>query len=209
MIFLGDNARFGAERVELTPERLVDPVVGPDEEPLPFGTEGLVPIVTERRKKGGCKTVYGFPFAEGEAPTDSPLAQELEGAVGFVNQLLVEAAERSGHGFGTIGAIWIGIPDRGYNFTRVEQAPDNDHDGAPYHLRIETSDQPKEPDTLSVVLEYDFNGYVRHALMVEYGENGTSCRAMAGVDFDDGAVHVRRVIQVNENGSETTLYWGF
>ena len=209
MIFLGDNARFGTDRVEVSAERLVDPIVGPEEEPLPFGTCGLVPVITERRKKGGCKIVYAFPFAEGEPPSNNPLATELEQAVEFINRLLAEAAERSGHAFGAIGAIWIGVTERNYSFTRVEQAPDSDINGAPYHLRIETSDHPKEPDTLSVVLEYDIDGYARNVLMVEYGEGGTSCRAMAAVDFDDGNVHVRRVIKVNEDGSETELYWGF
>lgn len=208
MIFLGDNTRFGAERVIVSPERLVDPT-DPSEEPFPYGAEGLVPVITERRKKGGCKIVYAFPFGEGEPPADAPMAQELEQAVAFVNQLLLEAADRSGYEFGTIGAIWIGVPDRGYTFTRVEKSSDDDVNGAPYHLRIETSDRPKEPNTLSAVLEYDIDGYVRHALMVEYGDNGTSCRAMAAVDYRDGNVHIRRVIRTNEDGSETELYWAF
>lgn len=208
MIFLGDNTRFGTERVIVSSERLVDPI-DPSEEPFPYGAEGLVPVITERRKKGGCKIVYAFPLGEGEPPANSSIAQELEQAVAFVNHLLLEAADCSGHEFGTIGAIWIGVTDRGYSFTRAEKSSESDVNGAPYHLRIETSDIPKEPNTLSAVLEYDIDGYVRHALMVEYGENGTSCRAMAAVDFRDDNVHIRRVIQVNEDGSETELYWAF
>ena len=116
MLFLGDNARFGTKRVELSSERLVDPVVR-DDKPFPFGVDGLVPVVTERRKKGGCKVVYAFPFGEGEPPTDNPAAQELCDAVGFVNQLLQEAGELSDHEFGAIGALWLEVPERGYSFT--------------------------------------------------------------------------------------------
>lgn len=208
MLFLGDNTRFGAERIELSAERLVDPAIT-DDGPFPFGVNGLVPVITERRKKGGCKMVYAFPFGEGEAPTDNPVAQELCDAVGFVNQLLWEAADLSGHEFGTIGALWLGVPERGYAFTRVEQSSGNDVSSAPYQLRIETSDVPKEPNTLNAVLEYDADGLVRNVLMVEYGENGESCRAMAAVDFSCGDVRVRRVIQTQSDGKEVELYWGF
>lgn len=208
MLFLGDNAAFGTERVELSAERLVDPVVC-DDEPFPFGANGLLPVITERRKKGGCKVVYAFPFGEGEPLADNPVAQELCDAVGFVNELLQEAAELSGHGFGAIGALWLGIPERGYCFTRVEQSSASEGHGAPYQLRIETSDIPKEPNTLNAVLEYDADGFVRNALMVEYGEGGASCRAMAAVDFSCGEVRVRRVIQTLGDGTETELYWGF
>lgn len=208
MLFLGDNTQFGAERAELNPERLVDPVVT-DDEPFPFGVNGLAPVITERRKKGGCKTVYAFPFGEGEAPGDNSVAQELCDAVGFVNQLLWEASDLSGHEFGAIGALWLGVPERGYAFTRVEQSSGNDANSAPYKLRIETSDVPKEPNTLSAVIEYDADGLVRNVLMVEYGENGESCRAMAAVDFSCGEVRVRRVIQTQSDGSEAERYWGF
>ena len=208
MLFLGDNARFGTKRVELSSERLVDPVVR-DDKPFPFGVDGLVPVVTERRKKGGCKVVYAFAFGEGEPPTDNPASQELCDAVGFVNQLLQEAGELSDHEFGAIGALWLEVPERGYSFTRVEQSSASDAHRAPYQLRIETSDVPKEPNTLNAVLEYDANGFVRNALMVEYGEDGESCRAMAAVDFSCGEVRVRRVIQSFGDGTETELYWGF
>ena len=208
MLFLGDNTQFGENPVELSAERLVNPIVHNDEG-FPFGVDGLLPVVTERRKKGGSKTVNAFPFAEGEPPADNPLAQELCDAVAFVNQLLEEAAELSGHEFGSIGALWLGIAKRGYNFTRVEASCAAEAHSAPFNLRIETSDLPKEPDTLSVVLEYDPDGYVRNALMVEYGEDGASCRAMAALDFSSDTLRIRRVIQTDAQGVETELYWGF
>ena len=208
MLFLGDNAQFGECPVELSAERLVDPIVHGDEG-FPFGVEGLLPVVTERRKKGGSKTVYAFPFAEGEPPAENPAAQELCDAAGFVNRLLQEASELSGHEFGSIGALWLGVPKRGYSFTRVEAACAEGAHSAPFKLRLETSDLPKEPDTLSAVLEYDPQGYVRNALMVEYGEGDTSCRVMAAVDFSCDDVCVRRVVQSDAQGVETELYWGF
>lgn len=208
MLFLGDNTRFGESTVELSAERLVEPLVSGGEA-IPFGVDGLLPVVTERRKKGGSKTVYAFPFAEGEPPADNPAAQELCDATDFVNRLLQEASELSGHEFGSVGALWLGVPERGYNFTRIEDACAEGSHSAPYKLRLETSDQAKEPDTLSAVIEYDPNGYVRNVLMVEYGEDGTSCRAMAAVDFSCDEVRIRRVIQSDAQGCETELYWGF
>ncbi len=208
MLFLGDNTQFGENPVELSAERLVDPVVR-DEEGFPFGVDGLLPVVTERRKKGGNKTVYAFPFAEGEPPADNPVAQELCDATDFVNRLLQEASELSGHEFGSVGALWLGIAKRGYNFTRVEAACADETHSAPFKLRLETSDLPKEPDTLSAVLEYDRDGYVRNVLMVEYGEDGTSCRAMAAIDFSCDSVCIQRVVQSDAQGIETELYWGF
>ena len=65
MQFLGDNARFGAETVELTGERSVGAAVE-ESDAFPFGVRGLLPVVTARRKKGGFKTVYAFPLSEGE-----------------------------------------------------------------------------------------------------------------------------------------------
>lgn len=208
MLFLGDNAQFGENPVELLAERLVEPIVH-DDERFPFGVDGLLPVVTERRKKGGSKTVYAFPFAEGEPPADDPAAQELCDAADFVNRLLQEASELSGHEFGAIGALWLGIPKRGYSFTRVEAACAGETHSAPFKLRLETSDLPKEPDTLSAVIEYDRDGYVRNVLMVEYGEDGTSCRAMAAVDFSCDSVCIRRVVQSDAQGNEAELYWGF
>ena len=130
-------------------------------------------------------------------------------AAGFVNQLLQEASELSGHEFGSIGALWLGVPKRGYSFTRVEGACAEGARSAPFKLRLETSDLPQEPDPLSAVLEYDLHGYVRNVLMVEYAENGISCRATAAVDFSCDDVCIRLVVQSDAQGNETELYWGF
>ena len=65
MLLLGDNTRFGHERVELTEERFVEPIAT-EGDPFPLGVAGLIPVVTSRRKKGGFKTVYAFPLPEGE-----------------------------------------------------------------------------------------------------------------------------------------------
>lgn len=194
MEFVGDNARFGAERVELSAERCVGLTVQGDGV-FPFGVNGMLPVETARKKKGGCKTVYAFPFAEGEPPADSDLARELCAALDFVNVLLGEAAQLSGHEFGSIGAVQLGVTEKGYSFTRVEVQPLVNPGDAPVRLRVETSDVPGEPGTLSAVLEYDDGGYLRHALMTEYGDGGYTCRATASVDYASGDVLVQKVVE--------------
>lgn len=206
MEFLGDNTRFGAARVELGEERYVEPLVA-DGDAFPFGVDGLLPVATSRKKKGGVKTVYAFPFGEGEPPADNDLARELCAAVDFVNVLLGEASELSGHEFGSIGALWLGVPEKGYSFTRVEAVPPANPGDAPIRLRIETSEVPGAPDTLSAVLEYDEGGYLRHALMTEFGENGYSCRVTASVDFASGEVLVQKVAEVVAGEEPYELYY--
>lgn len=217
MQFLGDNARFGAEPVELTDERTVEVAVeGSDT--FPFGVRGMLPVVTARRKKGGFKTVYAFPLAEGELPEgdvegeevpsdDRRLACELRAAVDFVNVLLSEAAELSGHAFGTVGAVWGGIAERGYSFTRVEEVPSDDPGAMPVHLRLETSDVPGEPDTLSGVLQYDERGYLCHALLTEFGEGGRSCRVTASMDYGSGDIVVQKVVEAVPGEEPVELYF--
>jgi hypothetical protein len=208
MLFLGDNARFGSEYTDVTEGRSVSPAVtGGDA--FPFGVEGLLPVNTERRKKGGVKTVYAFPFAEGEIDAETPLGRELTEAVNFVNDLLGEAGVQANYGFGSIGAVWGGIPEQGYCFTRVEEVPSSAADAAPYHLRIETAAAPNEPESLSAVIEYDADGYVRHVLMSERDGEGVVRRATAAVDFSTGDVRVRQVTETGTDGETRELYWRF
>lgn len=192
--FFGDNTRFGAQRVELTAERFVDGAVeGGDA--FPFGVAGMLPVATSRKKKGGYKTVYAFPFGEGEPPADSGLARELCAAVDFANLLLSEAADLTERDFGQIGALWMGVNEKGYSFTRVEQLPANDPNATPIHLRLETSDVPGAPDTLSAVMEYDVEGYLRNVLMTVYEQGGYSVRVMASIEYRSGEVLVQRVTE--------------
>lgn len=203
MEFFGDNSAFGTEMVGLTPDRHVDRPYDNDA-PFPLGFKDLLPVRTSRRKKGGYKVVYAFPFAQGEPPADNELARELCDAVEFVNKLLAEARELSEYDFGSIGAVNIGIPEKGYSFTRVEEACDENGEPtvAPVRLRIETSDKPSQPDTLSAVIEYDADGYVMHVLMTEYGEDGDVCRATASVDYYFREVVVMKVVLTPGDGSE-------
>lgn len=194
MRFLGDNTAFGAERVDLGAERHADPAVE-EGEAFPCGVRGLVPVHTARRKKGGVKTVYAFPFGEGEPPADDPLAQELCAAVDFVNVLLGEAEDLTGRPFGVLGAVWMGIAPKGYSFTRVEKIDSQGPNALPIHLRVETSDVPAEPGTLSAVLQYDADGRLRHALLTEYGEDGYTCFVTAAEEYATGEVLVERVVE--------------
>ncbi len=192
MLFRGDNSGYGAGRVELGAGRATGPAME-EGEAFPYGVRGLIPVETERKKKGGIKTVYAFPFAEGEPDEDDELARELCAAVDFVNVLLAEAAELSGHPFGTVGAVWTGIAAKGYSFTRVEKTESSAPGSLPVHLRVETSDRPGEPDTLSAVIQYDADGRARHVLMTEYGEDGYTCFVTAAEDFATGDLVVEKV----------------
>ena len=87
MEFIGANDSYGTERSELSAERYIDTLVENDAN-FPFGVKGMLPVVTSRRKKGGFKTVYAFPFAEGEPDLENPLAHELVEATEYVNMLL-------------------------------------------------------------------------------------------------------------------------
>lgn len=204
MQFLGNNASLGAERVELNAERFVDVLVSDDEQ-FPFGVQGLAPVVTSRKKKGGVKVVFAFPFAEGEPAAECELAQELAEACKFVNVLLGEASDFSSHEFGRFETLWFGVSEKGYNFTRVEEAPRN-ADGSPcvtpIHLRLETSAKANEPGSLSAVIEYDAYGYVCNVLVTEFGEDGYVCRATATYDPRCGQVIVTKVVEARPGETE-------
>ena len=204
MNFIGSNDSYGAERQELNAERFVDKAIEVDAA-FPLGVKGMLPVQTSRRKKGGFKTVYAFPFAEGEADQSDELAHELSEATDFVNLLLSEARELSGYEFGQIGALYLGISAKGYGFTRVEVIA-CEEDGspavAPVHLRLETSDHPGEPGSLSATVEYDPEGYVHHVLMAETSEDGRCLRAMATYDFREHDIFVSRVTETPAYGGE-------
>lgn len=205
MKFIGDNTRFGTERVDITEERHADPIVN-DSEAFPFGVDGLVPVSTARKKKGGVKTVYAFPFGEGEPPADNQLAHELCAAVEFLNVLISEASDLAGHPFAEIGAVQIGVAERGYCFTRVEEIRSDDAGNTPIHLRVESSDLPNTAHAPSAVLQYDPQGYVRHVLITERDDNGDLFRIVATEDYATGDVLVQRVTQTSGTEDTTTLY---
>jgi len=202
--FLGDNTAYGELRVVLNDDRFVDPYIE-DAEPFPFGTRDLLPVATSRKKKGGYKIVFAFPFGPGEPPANNELAQELQDAAGFVNMLLSEAREFSGHPFGQIESLWLGVTEKGYSFTRVEEAPNNP-DGTPcvtpVHLRLETSSKPSEPGALSAVIEYDTYGYASNILITENGENGCVRRITASYDPRCRQVIVTKVVETRAGETE-------
>ena len=191
MEFIGANDSYGTERSELSAERYIDTLVENDAN-FPFGVKGMLPVVTSRRKKGGFKTVYAFPFAEGEPDMENPLAHELVEATEYVNMLLSEARELSGYEFGEIGALYMGVGPKGYGFTRVELISSDEEDTpavAPVHLRLET-------------IEYDPDGYVHHVLMAEYTEDGRIVRAVADYNFQNRDIFVSKVTSDAGVGSE-------
>lgn len=209
MEFIGANDSYGTERCPLSADRYVDTTVENDAN-FPFGVKGMLPVVTSRRKKGGFKTVYAFPFAEGEPDQENPLAHELCEAIAYVNMLLSEARVLSGFQFGEIGALYMGVCPKGYGFTRVEIIP-NEEEGvpapAPIHLRLETTDKPGEPGSLNAVIEYDPDGYVHHVLMTEYAEDGEVIRAVADFNFRKRDIFVSRVTSTPaDGGPEEELY---
>ena len=204
MEFIGANDMYGSERHELNAERSVGTTVDNDAN-FPFGVKGMLPVMTSRRKKGGFKTVYAFPFAEGVPDESNELAHELVEATDYVNMLLGEARELSGYQFGEIGALYMGVGEKGYGFTRVEIIPNEEEDmpaAAPIHLRLETTDKPGEPGSLSATIEYDPDGYVHHVLMTEFTEDGDAVRAMADFNFRRRDIFVSRVIRTSAGGGE-------
>ena len=204
MEFFGANDSYGTERHELSEERYIDTLVENDAN-FPFGVKGMLPVVTSRRKKGGFKTVYAFPFAEGQADESDGLAHELCQATEYVNMLLSEARELSGFQFGEIAALCLGVGTKGYGFTRVEIIP-NEEEGvpaaAPIHLRLETTDKPGEPGSLSATIEYDPDGYVYHVLMTEFCEDGEVVRAVADYNYRMRDIYVSRVTSTPAEGGE-------
>ena len=202
--FIGANDTYGSELHEMSAERSIGTTVC-DDANFPFGVKGMLPVMTSRRKKGGVKTTYAFPFAEGQPDESNELAHELVEATNYVNMLLGEARELSGYQFGEIGALYMGIGERGYGFTRVEIIP-NEEEGvpaaAPIHLRLETTDKPGEPGSLSATIEYDPDGYVHHVLMTEFAESGEVVRAMADFNFRRRDIFVSRVISTPAGGGE-------
>ena len=204
MEFIGANDSYGTERSGLSAERYIDTLVENDAN-FPFGVKGMLPVVTSRRKKGGFKTVYAFPFAEGEPDMENPLAHELVEATEYVNMLLSEARELSGYEFGEIGALYMGVGPKGYGFTRVELISSDEEDTpavAPVHLRLETTDKPGEPGSLGATIEYDPDGYVHHVLMAEYTEDGRIVRAVADYNFQNRDIFVSKVTSDAGVGSE-------
>lgn len=204
MEFIGANDAYGTERRELNAERFVDTTVEADAN-FPFGVKGMLPVVTSRRKKGGFKTVYAFPFAAGEPDGSNELAHELCEATDFVNMLLNEARELSGYQFREIDSLQMGMAAKGYGFTRVELIP-NEEEGvpavAPVHLRLETTDKPGEPGSTSATVEYDPDGFVHHVLMCEYAEDGEVFRAMADYSWRKRDIYIFRVTQTPAGGGE-------
>ena len=203
MQFRGDNSAYGQEQVELSAERQVGVLVE-EGEGFPFDACGLVPVHTSRRKKGGVKTVYALPFGAGE-PDDSPLAREIGDALGFVNVLIDEACDLAGCDLAGIDALNIAIPEKGYNFTRVELTPLDDLGRpayVPLHLRLETSETPNEPGSTSVVLDFDCDGRAYSVLINQFFEDGAALRVVAGRDDGRRDVYVQKVYDVPAPNAE-------
>ncbi len=86
MRLIGDNARFGAERVDLSKSRRVMPLSeGPGE--FPLGTAGLVPVLTARKDVSD-RVAYAFAFDASDPA--------LPGRVDAAYEAAVRALERGG-----------------------------------------------------------------------------------------------------------------
>ena len=75
MELYGSNARFGAERVDLTEQRYVIAPSG-EGKPFPLGTADLLQVLTQR-KDGSWRTTYAFPLSEEDG---DPIPAEDEAA---------------------------------------------------------------------------------------------------------------------------------
>lgn len=194
MRIVGDNTALVSGRQDLAPDRAAGPAETQGEA-FPFGTRGLVPVWTERRKKGGFKTVYAFPCSDGAVTGDDGLAEELGRALAFLDGLVAEAAGLSGVDLGALGDVRAGVEASGYRFTRVEEHWDDPQASSPVHLRVEAGLADGAPGELSAVIEYDADGRVRHVLVDQRTPDGRACEVTAAVDFDDGRLAVERVTE--------------
>lgn len=209
MRLFGDNSKYGAEEVELAGGKRTVGVCVEEGQAFPCGVAGLIPV-TSKRKKGGTKTVYAFPTAEGDSgeleQTDE-LAVITDG-VDLINRLLSQAAELAKIELGQIAGVSMGITEDNYGFTRVEIVPIDAHNKpseTPIHLHIETSEIPAEPGTLSCVIELDGEGVPARVLICEYNERGATLRINVNVNEKTGKLSVQKVEDIR-GGDARLLY---
>ena len=150
--------------------------------------------------------------AEGDSDdSDQPASLvSLTESVSFVNRLLAQAAEVSGYPFGMIGGIEVGVPERGWAFTRVEVVPLDAHGKpsvSPLHLLIETTDEPGCPDSLGAIVEYDKSGNPVHAVMTEFGDPGYSLKITVSVNEKTGKLSVQKVEEIDKLAREERLMY--
>lgn len=188
----GSNLSYGRERVEISQARSVLPVCE-EGESFPLGVAGLIPVETLR--KGKVKTSYAFPLGEDGLAEGSTCHAALSEAVGLVNSMLEQAYSFSGHGFGAVDGVQVGIPATGRGFTRVEIVALDAHGDphpAPLHLHIETTDHPETDICLSGVVEYDRAGTPFRMTLTEYGAR-SMCRVTATKNPKTGRFSVYKV----------------
>ncbi len=209
MRLFGDNSKYGTEEVELAGGKRTVGVCVEEGQAFPCGVAGLIPV-TSKRKKGGTKTVYAFPTAEGDSgeleQTDE-LAVITDG-VDLINRLLSQAAELAKIELGQIAGVSMGITEDNYGFTRVEIVPIDAHNKpseTPVHLHIETSEVPAEPGTLSCVIELDGEGAPARVLICEYNDRGATLRINVNVNEKTGKLSVQKVEDIR-GGDARLLY---
>ncbi len=208
MRLFGDNSTYGTEPVEFASKRTVGVTVAEGLK-FPEGIRGLIPV-TSKRKKGGTKTVYAFPTAEGdsgELEASDELAVITDG-VELANRLLAQAAELAHIDLGQIFGVAMGITEDGYGFTRVEVVPIDEHNRpseTPIHLHIETSDTPGEPGTVNAVIALDAEGVPARVLITEFNERGATIRVNVNVNEKTGKLSVQKVEDIR-GGDSRLLY---
>lgn len=209
MRLFGDNSKYGKEEVALAGGKRTVGVKVKQGPAFPAGIAGLIPVIS-KRKKGGTKTVYAFPTAEGDAgeleQTDE-LSVVTDG-VDLINRLLSQAAELARIELGQIGGVSMGITEANYGFTRVEIVPIDAHNkpsDAPIHLHIETSEEPGEPGSLSCVIELDEEGVPFRVLICEYNERGAMLRINVNINEKSGKLSVQKVEDIL-NGDARLFY---
>ncbi len=187
----------GSAEVEAAAEAGTEPDVGAEAEPE---VESEVEVETE--VETGADEV-------GE-PSQPETLVALTESVSFVNRLLAQAAELSGYPFGMIGGIEVGVPERGWAFTRVEVVPLDAHGKpsvSPLHLLVETTDEPGCPDSLGAVVEYDKSGNPVHAVMTEFGDPGYSLKITVSLNEKTGKLSVQKVEEIDKLAREERLMY--
>lgn len=173
---------------------------------LPLGEQGSAWSVRDAvfTKHGQGDDAEQLPTEEPEGLVDEELDPAVCGevydalldAVDAINEMLDDAVELSGHRFGYLDAVRIGVPWRGAGYTRAVLRPLDDKGGpspTPLHLVVETSIDPGSPGSLTSTLRYDRTGHIQNMLLTEYGEDGYWCRVEASINYRTHRMGVYKV----------------
>ena len=119
----------------------------------------------------------------------------LAEAVDTINDMLDEGYDVTGHPFGYVDSVRIGVPWRGSGYTRALYRPRGDDGPSPTPVRlvVETSIEPGSPNSLTAAVFYDRRGNISTLTITEFGYDSYWCRIEASVDYNTHQLSVYKV----------------